>query len=46
MNGVGRLVKDGREVIGDFFADRLIRELSENDVSINPDVHRFIWSEG
>jgi hypothetical protein len=35
MNGVGRLVKEGSEVIGEFFADKLIREISEDDAGIS-----------
>lgn len=35
MNGVGRLVKEGSEVIGEFFADKLIRELPEDDLGIS-----------
>jgi hypothetical protein len=27
MNGVGRLIKDGSEVLGEFFADKLVRVL-------------------
>jgi hypothetical protein len=45
MNGVGRLVKDGSEVVGEFFADKLVRELADGDPAISAEVRRFIWSE-
>jgi hypothetical protein len=35
MNGVGRLVKEGNEVLGEFFADKLVREISEGESGLN-----------
>lgn len=45
MNGIGRLIKDGNEVLGEFFADKAIRSLKESDPSIGVDLRKFLWSD-
>ena len=43
MNGVGLLKKDGKTVLGEFFADNLVRRLSEEAVRIgNAELADFI----
>lgn len=46
MNGIGRLAKDGTEVLGEFFADKLVRVLEASDPSISTELRNFIWSDG
>lgn len=45
MNGIGRLVKDGTEVVGEFFADKLVRGLKEGDQLIDGELRNFLWSD-
>jgi hypothetical protein len=33
MNGFGRLVKDGIDILGEFFADHFSRPIDEKDIT-------------
>jgi hypothetical protein len=46
MNGVGKLVKGGTTVVGEFFADRLVGKLSRSAVErLQRDLAEFIGIE-
>ena len=44
MGGVGRLLKDGLEVVGLFHADQFVRALEEGEL-VQPHVLRFVYPE-
>lgn len=43
MNGFGRLVKDGIDILGEFFADHFSRPIDEKDITQDA-LRKYIFS--
>ena len=42
MNGCGKLIKEGIEIVGEFFADHFVRPLEDKDIK-DEELKRYIF---
>jgi hypothetical protein len=44
MNGIGRLIKDGIDVKGEFFSDHFVRPIENSELS-DPVLRSYLYGE-